>query len=251
MLLAVCDAQPNVRRRPLLFCRDLLNDPVACTVFSRPDCRITFLCPGPTDHPHYSRRVAQLRTHFLREVGVSFEYKASQGLGCPAESWNIITSCKPVPEPLVLGAPHQLRCAAFKPHLCRMGSTLFCCQCSRGGSAESSHETCRCPCNTLQDLVAPPKPHYGTTANNDTFKFSIRFNLVLQQASSKGVFRGTARLFRKADGPRSGHRALVALCIESAMMVNPLRPLRFWRPLRRPVLFLLLRHNRSGFAIAS
>ena len=31
-------------------------------------------------------------------------------------------------------------------------------------------------------------------------------------------------------------------------MVNPLRPLRFWRPLRRPVLFLLLQYDRSGYA---
>ena len=31
-------------------------------------------------------------------------------------------------------------------------------------------------------------------------------------------------------------------------MVKPLRPLRFWRPLRRPVLSLLLRYDRSGYA---
>ena len=29
----VRDVQPTVRRRPVAFCRDLLNDPVACSVF--------------------------------------------------------------------------------------------------------------------------------------------------------------------------------------------------------------------------
>ena len=34
----------------------------------------------------------------------------------------------------------------------------------------------------------------------------------------------------------------------SAMTVNPLRPPRFWRPLRRPNLFSPLRDDRNGYA---
>ena len=41
-----CDAQPNVRRRPVAFCRDLLNDPVACSVFRDQIAELP-LCPGP------------------------------------------------------------------------------------------------------------------------------------------------------------------------------------------------------------
>ena len=78
---------------------------------------------------------------------------------------------------------------------------------------------------------------------------------------SKGVYRGIARLVKKPvvptpkleleDGSRiiderqATERWMHFAC---AMTVNPLRPLRFWRPLRRPVLFSLLRYDRSRYA---
>ena len=50
MLPAVCDVQPNVRRRPVAFSRDLLNEPVACSVFRGQLAELLFV-PLTTD-PH-------------------------------------------------------------------------------------------------------------------------------------------------------------------------------------------------------
>ena len=100
------------------------------------------------------------------------------------------------------------------------------------------------------------------TASNGAFKSSTSFSLTLQQASPRVSFVVLFVLSRSRWLPLLGWNLKMASvsstsvrppsvgCASprSAMTVNPFRPLRFWRPLRRPVLFSPLRYDRSGYA---
>ena len=120
-----------------------------------------------------------------------------------------------------------------------------------------------CPRDPPQYLVDAFEPH----SRNDRqamapSRSSTRFSLTLQQASPRVSFVVLFVLSRSRWLPLLGWNLKMASvsstsvrppsvgCASprSAMTVNPLRPLRFWRPLRRPVLFSPLRYDRSGYA---
>ena len=191
MFPAVCDAQPNVRRRSVAFCRDLLNDPVACSVFRDQIAELHFV-PGPpiltlTQSCSVEESFLVRRRRFLWIQSLArTRWLPSHGTSSPV----VIK-----PEPLS-GRSSSASVRCFEPHLCRMGSTLLSCQGGRGGSAGSSHETCLCPYDTFPDLVAPPSL---TTERPQTIAPSSSAPDSIDAAAgfSKGVFRGIARLVKK------------------------------------------------------
>ena len=97
MLPVIRDIQPLVRRRPIAFCRDSIKDPVACSV-SRDQIAQLPVVPWTTDpHTH-----AELISRAI--------------IACAKKAFPLNT--KPRKDSgqartIVLGAPHQLRCAAL------------------------------------------------------------------------------------------------------------------------------------------
>ena len=116
-------------------------------------------------------------------------------------------------------------------------------------------------------ILSKTSSRLRASSRNDRKQWRLQvqhqIQLVAAAGFSKGVFRGIARLVKKsrwppvprcnlkmAPVPATSVRPPSVGCASrrSAMMVNPLLPLRFWRPLCRPVLSLLLRYDRSGCA---
>ena len=151
LLPAVRVVQQIVRRRPVDFCRDLLNDPVACSVLRDQIAELPFV-PWTTD-PHTHAELLSRGIISCAKKAFPLNTKPRKD-SVSAESWNIITSRRQA-RTIVLGAPHQASVCCVEHHLCRVGSALLCCQCSGGGSAGSSHETCLCPRDPVQHLVSP------------------------------------------------------------------------------------------------
>ena len=85
---AVCDVQPIVLRRPVAFCRDLLNDPVACSVFRDQIAELLYV-PWTTDtHTH-----AELLSRGIISCAKAFPLNTKPRKdSVSAESWNIIAS---------------------------------------------------------------------------------------------------------------------------------------------------------------
>ena len=147
LLPTVRDVQPIVRRRPVAFRRDLPNDAVACSVFQMTRSPSYRLCPWTTD-PHTLAELLSRGIIACAKEAFPLDTKPRKD-SVSAKSWNIITSRRQA-RTIVLGARHQLRCAALSLTFADVGSAHFCCQCSGGGSAGFSHETCLCTRYPLQ-----------------------------------------------------------------------------------------------------
>ena len=102
---AVYDVQPNVRRRPVAFCRDLLNDPVACSVFRDQIAELPFV-PWTTD-PHTHAELLSRGIIYCAKKAFPLNTKPRKD-SVSVESWNIITNRKQAGT-IVLGATPQLR----------------------------------------------------------------------------------------------------------------------------------------------
>ena len=109
LLPAVRDVQPIVRRRPVASSPDLPNDPVACSVFRDQIAELPFV-PWTTD-PHTHAELLSRGIISCAEKAFPLNTKPRKD-SVSAESWNIITSRRQA-RTIVLGAPHQLRCAAL------------------------------------------------------------------------------------------------------------------------------------------
>ena len=102
MLPAVRDVQPNVRRRPVSFCRDLLNDPVACSVFRDQIAESPVCALDLTTDPHTHAELLSGGIISCAKRAFPLNTGPPQGLG-PLPSHG--TSSSPVvnrPEPLSL-----------------------------------------------------------------------------------------------------------------------------------------------------
>ena len=115
-----------------------------------------------------------------------------------------------------------------------------------GGSAGSSHETCLCPCDTLQDLVAPSS--FITERPQTMAPWSSAGLARLVEKKKKRWHPLLSCNLKTAPVSSTSVRPPTAGCASrrNAMTVNPLWPLRFWRPLCNFGLFLLQRYVEHG-----
>ena len=138
----------------------------------------------------HSRRVAQSRNHFLCEEGVSIEQKAPQGLGV----------CRNHVRTIVLGAPHQLRCAAL--------SLTFAAWARRSSVVKAVAVEVR-DLHMRRAFVlmtlSKTSSHLRASLRNDRKQLRLQVQHPIQfdaaAVFSKGVFRGIARLVKKPMPP--------------------------------------------------
>ena len=192
MLPAVCDAQANVRRRPVAVCRDLLDDPVACSVF-RDLIAELLVVPWTTD-PHTHAELLSRGIISCAKKAFLFNTKPRKD-SVSSVSWNIITSRKQA-RTTVLGAPHHLRCAAL--------SLTFAAWARRFSVVNAvAAEVRDLHMRRAFALVILSKTSSRLRASlrNDRKQWRLQVQHQIQfdvaAGFSKGVFRGTARLVKK------------------------------------------------------
>ena len=249
---AVRDVQPIVRRRPVAFCPDLLNEPVACSVFRDQIAELPFV-PWTTD-PHTHAELLSRGIISCAKKAFPLNTKPRKD-SVSAESWNIITSRRQA-RTIVFGAPHQLPCASLSL------AQRFCAVNAVAAEVRDLHMRRAFALVILSNTSS----RFRASLRNDRkqWHFQVQHQIQLDAAAGfpRVVFRGIPHLVKKPMVPLLSWNLKMApvsstsvrppsvgcASPRSAMTVNPLRPLRFWRPLRRPVLFSPLRYDRSGYA---
>ena len=180
LLPAIRDVQPRVRRRPAAFCRDLINDPVACSAFRDQVAQP----PLVTTDPHTHAEMLSRNIISCAKKAFHLNPKPRKD-SISAESWDIITSRRQA-RTIVLGAPHQFRMVLTFAAWTRRPRVV------NAVVAEVRDLHMRRAFSLV--ILSNTSPRLRASLRNDRKQWRLR---VQHQIQIDGVFRCIARLVKK------------------------------------------------------